>query len=176
MKERVLCDINQIYKNGGVEYALSKYVNRDHWVLKFKSAFTENHIENLTDFNYSKCFTICINISPTNANVGTEKFGDYIKKECILDRIQVQISAVAPYAMFKYIRYEYKDEETNYSDSFKAYKEQDSIVGNNVTNFLISNNLIILDPDILSIEVPEVTLELREENGTVYHCLFEDGY
>jgi hypothetical protein len=176
MKQKILDDINKIYKNGYVEYILNKYVNRDYWISNLKKAFPNNHIENLTDFNYSKCFTMCVNISEIDTNIGTDEFDKYIKTEGFLDRLQIQISILGPYATFKYIRYECIDNKNVYNDSYKPYIEKYSFVGDNVAELLYLNNLMLLDESILSIEVPDIVLELREENVTVYNCLFEDGY
>lgn len=176
MKQKILDDINRIYKNGYVEYILAKYISEDYWISNLRKYFSTNYIENLTDFDYSKCFTMCINTSHTMAHIGTVEFDKYIKTEGLLDRIQLQISVLGPYATIKYIRYEYIDGKIIYSDSSKPYKEQDSFLKDKIIDFLKTNNLILLDENILSIEVPQVVLELREENVTVYHCLFEDGY
>ncbi len=176
MKQKILNDINKVYKSGYLEYILTKYVDKDYWMASLGTAFSKNHIENLTDLNYSKCFTMCINISQIDSNVGTVEFDKHIKVAGFLDRLQLQISIIAPYATFKYIRYEYKEGRVIYRDSFEPFFEEDSSIGQKVTEFLISNSLILLDESSLSTEVPEVTLELREENVTVYHCLFEDGY
>lgn len=176
MKEKVLHDINRIYKNGYVEYILYKYIRKDYWYLSLKEYFPNSTIENLTDFNYSKCFTMCINISCTKAHIGTSEFGEYIKTNDSLDRVQLQISVLAPYATIKYVRYKLIDGKITYSDSLKPYKEKDSLLGNKIIEFLKINNLIVLGEDILSLQVPQVGLELRKENVTVYHCLFEDEY
>lgn len=176
MLESVLNDIKRIYKKGDIRYSLNKYVDKDYWTSTIRKNLNNYSIENLTDFSYSSCFTIFINISETDVRVGTPEFDNYVISFGVLYRLNLQISILAPYSTFKYVKYEYVDNKINYNESYLPFLEQHSVLGTEVKRFLNLYNLKLLDEKVLSTEIQDVVLELRENNVTVYHCLFEDGY
>ncbi|HDR7206822.1 TPA: hypothetical protein QCW56_005469, partial [Bacillus cereus] len=45
-----------------------------------------------------------------------------------------------------------------------------------ILKLLDSNGIKNLDKETLSIEVEDVSLELKETGVTIYNCLFEDEY
>jgi len=174
MKKELLNTIDKLRKKGDYQYILSAYVDHAFWMEKLRSYLPEMQIENLTDFNYSTCFTMYINISDTDAHVGTDKFIQFLKNNLCLYRIQVQVSAIAPYAICKYVRYSYDNEGVKMTDSFKPFLNEHAFLGNRIIEFLIQAGIKILNEEMLSVEVSNISLELRESNVTVYHCLFED--
>lgn len=176
MKQK-LHDIVGLTKIGyDYRYILSTYVDTSYWIDSAKDYFQGMYIENLTDFNYSRCFTIYINISDINSKTGTKKFNEFIKEKLSLYRIQIQISAIAPYALYKFIKYEFKDGEVNMKESFIPFLEEHCYIEKIVTEFLNKSGLTILDKTLLSIEIPNISMEMRKSNVTIYHYLFEDEY
>lgn len=176
MVETILQDIRKVYKNGDIKHILNEYVDKDYWIYEIKNFLSNNTIENQTDFNYSTCFTMCINISDVLADVGTNEFDEYIKNTGFLYRIQIQISIIGPYATFKYIKYEYDGKNINFNESTKPFISGHSVIGNQVEKFIKDHNLFLLNQEILSVEVKDVVLELKESDVTIYNCLFEDEY
>jgi len=148
--------IEDIYTRGNTKYILKNYVNSDYWTAKIQAFFNSYYVENLTDYNYSTCFTMYINISDTTAEVGTEEF--------------------APFAVIKYIKYEYDNGNFSYEDSFLPYMHSHYVLDDKIKEFLEKNNVHLLGSDILSLEIDNISLELKEEGVTVYNCLFEDEY
>ncbi len=49
-------------------------------------------------------------------------------------------------------------------------------IGSSILKLLDSNGIKNLDKETLSIEVEDVSLELKETGVTIYNCLFEDEY
>ncbi len=168
--------IEDIYTRGNTKYILKNYVNSDYWTAKIQAFFNSYYVENLTDYNYSTCFTMYINISDTTAEVGTEEFRNFIKDFGPLYRIQIQISAIAPFAVIKYIKYEYDNGNFSYEDSFLPYMHSHYVLDDKIKEFLEKNNVHLLGSDSLSLEIDNISLELKEEGVTVYNCLFEDEY
>ncbi|MFL0194160.1 hypothetical protein ACJDU8_00940 [Clostridium sp. WILCCON 0269] len=176
MKEKLIHIVESLRKKGDYRYILSNYVDYNAWMDRIQKYFPNTSIENFTDFNYSTCFTMFINISNTDAKIGTESFTHFVKKNLYLDRIQIQVSVLAPYATFKYVRHVFENGEIKMCDSFKPFLEEHSSIGRLVFEFLNSSGLTILDKELLSVEIPNISLELKESNVTVYNCLFEDEY
>lgn len=174
MQQELLDVVARLRKKGDYQYILSTYVERSLWIKKLQSLIPRMSIENFTDFNYSTCFTMYINISDTDAHVGTEKFTEYIRRNFSLYRIQIQVSAIAPYAVIKYVKYSCENEEIQMRDSFAPFLDKHDALGKKIVEFLSQSGLTILNEEMLLIEVRDIMLELRESNVTVYHCLFED--
>lgn len=168
--------IKSIYKGGEISYVVYNYVNRDYWNEILREYFPNNHLQNLTDFNYNKCFTICLNLSETTANLGTKEFEKYLEVNSELFRMEVQISVLAPYGMVKYLRYFRDNDEVRVQQSNNPYKQNYSNYDSLIKEFLNKFNLKLLDDTALKLEVPGVKLELREGSVSVYNCLFEDSY
>lgn len=80
IKKRIIDRTYLLRTKGDYEYILSKYIDGNIWEKKIKKSFPNLEIDNLTDFNYSTCFTLYINIPNTNLKVGTAEFIEYIKK------------------------------------------------------------------------------------------------
>lgn len=169
-------DINRVYKKGDIKYLLSKYIDINYWENELSTFFPNKGIENFTDFNYSTCFTMYINISDTSAKIGTQEFDDFIIGNGCAYRVQVQISVIAPYATVKFIKYEYDGKRIKFTSKNSPFLEEHLIISNKVNQFLYKFNLELLGDEVLSLQVADVSLELRQENVTVYNCLFEDEY
>ena len=169
-------EIEGIFDRGELDYLLYKYVNRDYWTIKLYEIFSNTYyIDNVTDFNYNKCFSIYINLSDIKARAGEKEFDDYITENKNLYRASIEISALAPYCVLKYLRY-YKREEIKCEVKDIPYCEEHIKFDREIRKFLFKNNITILDDDTLMIEIPGKSLELKEAPVSVYNCLFEDTY
>lgn len=168
--------INNVYHKGECSYLLFNYVKRDHWIVKLKEYFSRQYIDNLTDFNYSKCFSMFINISDVNSGIGTESFRIYIEKNLSLYGIIVEISAMGPYCIIKYTRYYWEKGEVKLEHSNIPYCSEHYTYDVKIKQFVQHYNLNVLDDEMLMKEVYGVELELKEPPVSVYNCLFEDSY
>lgn len=97
--------IQNVYQNGSLSFLLSSYVDRDYYLQNYKELFEDNHIENMTDSNYSKCFSICINLSDMDFPISSQEFTQFLMENCNLYRVNVMMSVIAPYALVKYLKY-----------------------------------------------------------------------
>jgi hypothetical protein len=176
MKQEIINTVEILRKKGDYQYILSRYVDDGFWMNSLQKHLQGVYVENFTDFNYATCFTMYLNISSTNVKVGTEEFINFVKQNHNLYRIMVQISAIAPYAIYKFVRYTFDNGEIKMSESFVPFIEEHDLLGKKVSEFLALSGLQILDEEMLLVPMPDISLEMKESNVTVYNCLFEDGY
>ncbi|MCY7855125.1 hypothetical protein [Bacillus sonorensis] len=177
MKQTVLNTIEELYHNGDFGYVLFNYVDTEVWSEKFINEIKEIYVDNLTDFNYSKCFTLFIQPSMNpKLKIGTNEFNSFIKENGYLTGILVYISAIAPYASIKYIKYEHAENEIEIKEQYQPFDESTKQIANKIINYLEKENIQILQEDLLEITVPNISLELKEEDVTIFNCLFEDSY
>lgn len=88
----IVSEVGNLFTQAQFGYVLARYVDRDHWRDRIAGLFPSKFIENFTDFNYSRCFSLYVSVSDIRAEVGTAEFSDYIIKNGFLDRVLIQIS------------------------------------------------------------------------------------
>ncbi|MDO7908896.1 hypothetical protein Q5741_21205 [Paenibacillus sp. JX-17] len=167
--------IENVYKNGDLSYLLSSYVDRDYYFQEFKELFVGKYVENMTDFNYSKCFSISINISDVDSPLGSQKFEQFITDNLIVYRVDVQMSLIAPYAVVKYLKYEKKDNRVGVMSNDVPFLPSQNNYEVLIKEFLSRKGYTLLDDIVLTKAVPGIVLELQEDTPSVYNCLFEDS-
>ncbi|MBP2000009.1 hypothetical protein J2Z69_001028 [Paenibacillus shirakamiensis] len=176
MKDEVLSTIEGIYKNGDLGYILSKYIDRDYWnhdLYRIEGL----EFDNLTDFNYAKCFSYFIYQSVgTKLTIGDRDLDNYVKTNLELHGMLFYISLVAPYVSVQYVRYFYDNGDINLEENETNAKKETQQLGVKILGLLNEKGITHLTKDILEIVVPSVSLELKEKNPTIFHCLFEDSY
>ena len=176
LTDKVIADIEKIYLKGFERYLLWNYVPRDFWTQSFQELFPDKYVYNETDFNYSVCFTTYVHISPINKKIGTKGFREYIETNGYLDLLVVDISALAPYALVKYVQYRFINNEYMPFSSYAPFKEEHQVIGDKVKAYLQDKGITFLEDDILFEKVnPEISLENREDDVRVYNCLFDDS-
>lgn len=166
--------IESVYKNGDLTFLISSYVDKDYYLKGFKELFVGKHIENMTDFNYSKCFSICVNLSDVHSSITGQKFEQFITENHRVYRMEVQMSIIAPYAMIKYLRYDLKDNQVFMQSSDYPFLPNQNIYDKKIKEFLIDKHYVLLGDAELTQAVPGIVLELKEDIPSVYNCLFED--
>lgn len=172
-----LIDIVKILRDkGDYQYILNKYVDSSRYFTNIKGYFENMYIYDATDFNYSTCFTFYLNISDIKAQIGDNEFDNYIIKNQHLNCIQIQISAIAPYATYKFIQYIKENGQINMKESFEPFMTAHYNLSRKIDKFLIGSGLTVLKEPLLSLRIEGVVLEKRTSEVTVYHCLFEDEY
>ncbi|MEC0233843.1 hypothetical protein P4H71_05680 [Paenibacillus kribbensis] len=163
-----------VYNNGNLSFLLSSYVDRDYYLQNFRELFVGKHIENMTDFNYSKCFSICINLSDIDSPIGSQQFEQYITENGNVYRVDVQMSVIAPYAVVKHLKYEIKDNRVVVQSSNVPFLPNQNMYDEKIKGFLSGKGYALLDDVELTQAVPAIVLELQEDTPSVYKCLFED--
>ncbi|MNT89848.1 hypothetical protein D3C72_2306480 [compost metagenome] len=86
----------------------------------------------------------------------------------------VLISAIAPYAVVKYVKYTYHDRTIQLHEEYSPLDKETERIGNSILKLLDKNGIEKIDESVLNVVVPNISLELKEEDVTVYNCLFED--
>ncbi|GAA0776079.1 hypothetical protein GCM10008908_28830 [Clostridium subterminale] len=167
--------VKSLYRNPAGSSLLLKYVDRDYWIDKLQKYFPNSYINNITDFNYAKCFSMYINLSDIRADIGSKEFHEHIENEKDVYGIIIEISVLASYCVFKYSRY-YIDGQTKCETSSIPYCEKHMEFNKIINNFISDYHLILLDDNTLMREVPDICLELKEPPVSVYNCLFQDDY
>ncbi|MFB5764064.1 hypothetical protein [Paenibacillus medicaginis] len=173
--ESVLKVIENIYKNSDLSFLLSSYVARDYYLQDFRELFAGNKIENMTDFNYSKCFSICVNLSDLDSPFGSQGFDQFISENGNVYRVDVLMSVIAPYAVVKYLKYEKKENKVVVLSSNIPFLTNHNYFDEKLRQLLSNKNYKLLDDDVLTKSVPGIVLELQEFTPSVYNCLFEDS-
>ncbi|MFA9556079.1 hypothetical protein ACERII_02050 [Evansella sp. AB-rgal1] len=175
-EQKIINLIRKSYEAGNLDYILS-YVDKHYWYKVLKSALSNVTVDNITDFSYSKCFSIYL--YPDNKGefgIGSEELKNYINKNKNFICINLLVSAIAPFAVIKYNRFYFSDGESMLHEQYEPLDEETLLLGNKVKEVLSKHRINLLDEDILNIEIPNLSLDLKEEGVTVYHCLFEDSY
>lgn len=177
MKSELINEVMKLRNKGDYLYILRQYVKRTFWSEVFSEYLKDYFIDELTDFNYSTCFTLCVNISDIKETFTSDKFSEYLKNNDVFS-INVQISVIAPYAVLRYQKRSYSLKSLNSKLEFsdKPYVKEQEDVYLTIKKILESYNINILDSKLLSIEIPDIKLEMRDSHVQVYHCLFEDEY
>ncbi|MEJ9217664.1 hypothetical protein ACXFAU_16695 [Paenibacillus glucanolyticus] len=177
MRDDVLRTIERLYGKGDFQYTLAKYVDKQYWVSKIEDELEEVFVDNITDFSYSTCFSYFIQSSLNpKLRLGSDEFNDYLKKNFEIKGVMVLISVIAPYSVVKYVRYYYNDGAVQLHEEYSPIDKETERFGKYILELLNKNGIENLDETVLNVEVPNISLELKEEDVTIYNCLFEDSY
>ncbi|MBC1531083.1 hypothetical protein HCJ07_12060 [Listeria booriae] len=168
-------EIENIYRNNSIGFLLFKYINRNYYDHMIQDIFIDKTFENGTDFNYSKCFNLTINLSDIDVPLGSAAMNEFLKKEIALYRLEIQISLLAPYAMRKYLKYELIEGQLQLSSSDEPYLEEFEGEEVLVHRFMREIGYCLLNDETLKSRVSNVVLELQKGVPSVYNCLFEDS-
>lgn len=177
MRDKLLWWVEKLRRKGDYTYVLMKYVDRNYWTQKLQAVFPEYYFDNTTDFNYTSCYALSLNISPIHATFTSKEFYEYLEQNGVVYSIYIEISAIAPYALFRYQKRIYNSSpQSKIELSFTPYDQEQSQLGVRLRDFLEKEKLTILDEELMSLEIPDINLEMRDSHVQVYHCLFQDGY
>ncbi|AKG36653.1 hypothetical protein [Paenibacillus durus] len=177
MKDELLNTIERLYGKGDFQYILAKYIDKQYWDSKINNELEQIFVDNLTDFSYSTCFSYFIQSSLSlNFRFGSNEFNDYLKEKNEITGVMVLISVIAPYSVIKYVRYNYIDGAVQLYEAYSPLNKETERNGKRILEILNENGIKNLDETILNIVVPNVSLELKEEDVTIFNCLFEDSY
>ena len=170
--ERSIAGVTKLYD---LSYLLGRHVDKKYWMHELQKCFSVKHAENLTDFNYSRCFTYAINEGDLKLCVRDSEFKEHVVKYGELNRVHILISALAPYVFYKYVRYYCEDNAVHMESSKLPPVEWGQRINSGVLEFCRGNDLFIIPDDELRRTVNGISLELHGENPSVFNLLFEDG-
>lgn len=142
--------MNDLINTG--EYEAPK--NSNYWKKKLQKYFEDNHIEDLTDFTHSTCFTYLINLSQLDENSSSND-GDNISKIGGANFLEILISNKKPLICFHFLTY-YKTDNGEFKrskTSSKTYLEEHNEYSVNISLFIEENHLIFVDDENLSSKV-----------------------
>ncbi len=103
------------------KYSILNYISDDFWMKPFKKWFPNMFSYNRTDFRHSACFTMYLNLSPVQHEIGTEEFKKYLMDNGICNLLRVDISVISFYVNIKYIQYVVIDENIEIFDSRTSF-------------------------------------------------------
>lgn len=170
--DRSIAAVSKVYD---LSYLLHRYVDPKYWARELQTCFSVEHFDNLTDFNYARCFTYAINEGGIKLSVSESDFKEFVAKRGELIRLHVLVSALAPYVVYKFVRYDHKDGnlrlEVIKSDGGGWYKQMEVAI----FEFCQRNDLLFIADDKLKEPIKGMSLELHGEEATVFNFLFEDG-
>ncbi|MGP1910118.1 hypothetical protein ACTSEZ_18255 [Metabacillus sp. JX24] len=160
-----------------MEYVLAKYVDKGYWVSQLYNEVEEIFIDNLTDFSYSTCFSYFIQLTlSSNYRIGSEEFTHFLKEKKEIIGVMVLISSIAPYAAIKFSKYTFKDGAVHLHETYSPLNKETERISERIIEILNSDGIQSLEESILNTLVPNVSLELKEKDVTIFNCLFEDNY
>ncbi len=172
--ERVNKSVAEFTGRYSLSYLLGKYVDKNFWLSDLRRCFSVANVDNLTDFNYSRCFNYAINEGDPELYVGGQDFNEYVVERGMLDRVHVMVSTLAPFVVYKYVRYEHRNGQIILR-SGAGSEEWKNKVETAISDFCNVNNLLVVSDDELRKTVDGISLELHGPNPTVFNVLFEDG-
>lgn len=162
------------YSHGVMTYLLESYVEKEFWTEKLKKIFYDCSIINLTDFTYSKCFTLLVSFNPIHSNIGTAEYSERLIEETLY-AMRIEISAIGPFAVFWFVKQYRKDSKEYYFQQEYPFLREHNMYSEIMDQFIKQYNLQKLSKEQLIAQVPELSLELSQENTTIYNCLFHDS-
>jgi len=172
--DRVSKSVSTFTKLYSLSYLLGKYVDKNFWISELRRCFGVTNVDNMTDFNYSRCFSYGINENDLKLHVGGQELKKYVVEHGVLDRVQVMVSLLAPYAVYKHLRYEHSEGQIVLRSSAGS-EEWKKRAESGISDFCTGNNLLLVSDDVLRRTVEDISLELHGPNPTVFNVLFEDG-
>lgn len=132
-----------------------KFVNKCFWDEKIIE-IPNLSIDNITDFSYSTCFSYFILPLDVNLRFGSVEFNNYVKGQSEVNCVMLLISAIAPYAVIKYLSYSYENDVVNLVEDFSPYNEESKKIGDSILGFLNNNGITSIDLDMLNTEVEDI--------------------
>jgi hypothetical protein len=172
--DRVKRSITSFTEMYDISYLLRKYANKNFWVGELQKCFAATNIENLTDFNYSKSFNYALNEGDLELSIVAKEFREYVIAHGSLDRVLVMISALAPFVVYRCVRYEYKGERISMK-STPDYGDWQKKVDVSMSAFCKTNDLFVISDSDLKRSINNISLELHGPNPSVFNLFFEDG-
>lgn len=172
--DKVKKSVIQFTEQYDISYLLMRYIDRNYWVEELQRCLSVMNVDNLTDFNYSKCFTYAINEGDLQLYIGKKEFNEYVARHGVLNRVHVMVSTLGPYAVYKPVKYLYKNGIVLLESSIveSEWLENLEIA---VIDFCKKNDLFLVSDVDLKRTVEGISLELHGPNPSVYNLLFEDG-
>lgn len=169
-------NIKQLLKQFDITHTLTTYIDKLFWDSKIQAKFSPDTFENLTDFNYSKCFSYHINLTEPNFFICGRNSEKFIELHGLLFRLEILISIVRPYFFYRFFCYYLESGKVNLKSSAIPYQESHQKYVRLVYELCIENGFKTISEENLVGKIPGIDLELAKENSSVYNLFFNDGY
>lgn len=157
------------YHSFSLTHLLMNYVNRDSWLERIRASFPGCHVENMTEFNYGRCFHYAVNMTGGNMNLLDPEMKEYIRHEPFY-RVYLKISVLRPLLNVTYVSYslnEHGEEEFVWNE--KPFKAEHDEFQRKVEAFAKEHELIIVPKSLLGDTLP------CQCPKTVYEFYFEES-
>lgn len=154
----------------------NKYVDKGFWLPDLRKYFENKYIENLTSFDYSRCFTYLINLDDLNIGATSIEANKYIAENGVIFCLLIKISLFGPYLWYAYVKYYFSNEDKQIKADFrkKCFHREHEIVEEYLNKFIIDHEMIVLSDEILKKEIKDVKLELSGSVVTIENFLFDE--
>lgn len=135
------------------------------WEDRLKDYFPFNYIDNLTDFNYSTCFTYLLTINEQN-KLGLHNMDNLIAQE---DQyfIEIIISIKKPIASVHFFKYIKESKGQILVSTDRYFEENQKDMYRKCVEFAQENNLLLLSDDHLSTIIKE-----NNDSMSIYYKYF----
>lgn len=171
-----IAHVEGLVKSHGLVYTLTTYVNRHHWTDTIRKAFEHCSVENMTDYNYSRCFDYSVGfITEDLPTTSLRMRREYLLEKGEIYGLSLKISILGPYLFVRFYHSQMREGTFVQDWSLHPFLPEHDRYAIGVAQFCKSNQLKMLHEEALRHILPDVTLELTEEGASVFNFLFEDG-
>lgn len=142
---------------------------RKYWNEKMKEVFPDQYFDNLTDFNYSTCFTYFIGCDGCEFRLGSKELSAYLKDGNTAYYVKVQMSLREPVMCIVFCKYE--GSGTAFFTSESPYTQSQQSVYRRLTELAKKNDFKI----VLCSELMKKIVCISDKQQNAYNYLFEEA-
>lgn len=137
-----------------IAYGDNSLKETSYWKEKLLGYFGDYYLDDLTDFNYSSCFTYLISLGGLKHSLFSKEV-DFLLGSRDLYFLEILISSQKPLVTFHFWKYLKKEDgiDRGFLASERAYLKEDSQVYDRILDFIDSNDLIYLDDRALGTRI-----------------------
>lgn len=140
-----------------------------------RDLFPGYQLRNLTDFQHGRAWQYLIGLTdhPDAVSLDRVRHSQLVHTLGGLDSVFVDISAIAPYVRFRFVRYQFAGDtaQARWSDTPQGADQH--VVSTRIMLRLADEGFVRLSPGVADICVPDVQTELCDVGeATVGSCLF----
>ena len=167
--------LEEMAKSHGIRYALNTYVDRNYWTDSIRGVFEGCSVENMTDYNYSRCFDYWINFISEDFPMTSLKMREYLAEKGELYGLVLKISILGGYLFVRF--YQCQLHEGVFVQTYKPHPflPEHERYAISIGQLCESGQLKMLPEEVLRHILPGVRLELTEEGVSIFNYLFEDS-
>ena len=155
-------------------YILNTYIDNNYWADRIKNIFNVNQVDNLTDFNYSKCFSYHVDINNEGLKIGHSDFDKFLKDHGLIYRIEILISVLGPFITTHFFKYTMESGEVILKSSNKPFEDIHNIFSVKIIEFCRKFFLKMISDEDLRKTINDISLEVAGKSPSIYNIFFDD--